>query len=96
MKLCPRCKVLRVPYLSSLDYCQVCYRKTLDEYSLYDYKIDKKRIKGTALRICEMLIEEGIDRKEIHKILNLNKVYVQQIINKYTIRVNTDGEKRPF
>lgn len=94
--VCNRCRKLRSRYLDSINYCQICYREMLDEYSLYDYKIEKSRIQGTALRICEMLIEEGIEREKIHEILGLHRVYVQQIIKRYTVRVNSAGEKRPF
>ena len=93
---CPKCLQYRVKYIKNIDYCQCCYRKVLDEYSLYDYKVEKSKLNDTNKKICEMLIEEGIEKKEIHKILGLNKDYVQQIINRYTIRVNTEGEKRPF
>lgn len=94
--ICLRCKKRRQAFLDKLDYCQICYRELLDEYSLYDYKIEKKKIKGTALKICEMLIEEGIEREKIHEILGLHRVYVQQIIKRYTKRVNSQGEERPF
>lgn len=96
-KICPRCRQFREPYIKSNDYCQRCYREILDEYSLYDYKVEKEKIKNETVRkILRLLIEEGVERQEIYKILGLNKVYVGQIINKYTIRVNTNGEKRPF
>ena len=93
---CPKCREIKTRFLSKLDYCQTCYRKLLDEYSYYDYKEDKKRLTGNAKKICELLIEEGYNRQEIHKMLDLNKVYVNQIINKYTIRVDVQGKKRPF
>lgn len=92
---CVRCKKMKYSY-SAKNYCQKCYREMLEEYSYYDYGVDKTRINGTALKVCEMLIEEGVDRKEIHKILGIHKVYVNQILNKYVIRVNAYGEKRPF
>ena len=94
--ICIKCGKMSSRYLKGLDYCQICYRKALDEYSYYDYKKPKEQITGTALKICEMLIENGVDKQEIHKILGLNKIYVQQIINRYTIHTNSKGEKRPF
>ena len=93
---CKKCGKKRVQFSSIRDYCQTCYRKMLDEYSYYGYRIEKDRIKGTALRVCEMLIEEGKDKDEIHKELGLNRVYVNQIVNRYTERVNSKGERRPF
>lgn len=93
--MCERCRKLKYAY-GIKRYCQKCYREMLEEYSYYDYGIEKNRIGGTALRVCEMLIEEGIDRKEIHKRIGLHRVYVNQIINKYTVRVNSNGERRPF
>jgi ribosomal protein L37E len=94
--LCRKCGKLKSKYNGAKEYCQSCYRELLEEYSYYDYAVDKNRIHGTALRVCEMLIEEGIDRLEIHEILGLHKCYVRQIINKYTVRVNREGERRPF
>lgn len=94
--LCKRCNKIKNKYAGANGYCQACYRELLEEYSYYDYGIEKKRIHGTALKVCEMLIEEGVDRLEIHSKLKLNKCYVRQIINKYTVRVNAEGERRPF
>lgn len=94
--LCKRCRKLKDRYEGAGEYCQKCYREMLEEYSYYDYRVDKERIHGTSLRVCEMLIEEGIAKEEIHKILGLNKVYVRQIINKYAVRVNAEGKVRPF
>ena len=94
--LCPKCRTIRIKYVKNNDYCQCCYRQILNEYSLYDYRVPKDKLNNTNRRICEMLIEEGIEKSKIHTILGLNKYYVQQIINRYTIRVNTFGKKRPF
>ena len=94
--LCENCRTLKVQFIKTYNFCQICYRNLLEEYSFYDYKDKNKRLRGNAKRICEMLIEEGVDRLEIHKILKLNRVYVQQVINKYTNRVNKDGKVRPF
>ena len=96
MSVCPRCGKLRAKHKNKLGYCQVCYREMLEEYSYYDYKENKDKLKGNAKKICELLIEEGKDRSEIHKILGLNKTYVQQVIKKHTIKVNSEGYKRPF
>ena len=96
MIVCEVCGRLRKRFVNNVKYCQVCYRNKCEEYSFYDYKVPKERLSGSALKICEMLIEEGINRKRIHEILGLNKVYVQQIINKYTKRVNAKGEEKPF
>lgn len=93
---CPRCREFKKRYVDNVDFCQVCYRKILDEYSYYDYAVDKRRLSGNAKKICELLIDEGYNRKEIHKILGLNQAYVSQIINKYAVRVNAKGEKKPF
>ncbi len=93
--MCNCCNKLRKRF-NNYEMCQDCYRKLLKEYSFYDYKVPKENLSGNTLRICEMLIEEGVERKEIHKILNLNKVYVNIVINKNTKRVNVDGKERPF
>ena len=84
MIVCEVCGRLRKRFVNNVNYCQVCYRNKCEEYSFYDYKVPKERLSGSALKICEMLIE------------GLNKVYVQQIINKYTKRVNAKGEEKPF
>lgn len=94
--LCPCCNKVKARFTKGVDYCQVCYRKKLEEYAFYDYRVPKTKLSGTALRICEMLIEEGIERKEIHKILGLNKIYVQQVITRNAKRVNSEGKERPF
>lgn len=94
--VCKRCRKIKSKFRGSNGYCQACYREMLEEYSYYDYAVEKNRIRGTALRICEMLIEEGVERQEIHKILGLNKCYVRQIVSKYAVRVNVEGERRPF
>ena len=94
--LCKCCGKIKAQFTKGVGYCQHCYRDALEEYSFYDYKFDKKKMNETGRKICEMLIEQGIDRKEIHKILGLNSVYVQQIIKKYTKRVNSEGKERPF
>ncbi len=96
MFLCPRCGKVRAKHNNKSGYCQCCYREMLDAYSFYDYKDNKKKLKGNTKKICELLIEEGKDRTEIHKILGLNKSYVQQVIKKNTIKVDRDGHKRPF
>lgn len=96
MILCDKCRKLRIQFIKGQNLCQICYRGYLEEYSFYDYKVDKSKLKGTKLRVCELLIEEGVDRGLIHKKLGLNKVYVQQIISRYTKRVNENGEERPF
>ena len=96
MVLCENCRKLRIKYVQGNNYCQNCYRDLLDEYSYYDYKTPKEKLRGNSKRICELLIEDGVNRLEIHKMLNLNKVYVRQVINKHTNRVNAKGEKRPF
>lgn len=98
---CPICKKFKTRY-SSVDYCQSCYRKILDEYSLYDYvykdeKEQKKHMSRNAIIVCRLLVEHGIrDTKEISRLTKLNQVYVRQIIHKFTIKVNTNGEVRPF
>lgn len=94
--VCRKCGKLKNLYAGGHGFCQKCYRELLDEYSYYDYGRDKNRIRGTELKVCEMLIEQGVDRKEIHKILGLNAQYVRMIVNKNCIRVNANGEKRPF
>ena len=94
--LCEKCRTLKVQFVKTYNLCQTCYRELLDEYSFYDYKDRNIILRGNAKKICEMLIEQGINRQEIHKILGLNKVYVQQVINKHTKRVNKDGKLRPF
>lgn len=96
MVVCPKCGKLRHKFIKKVDYCQVCYREILDEYSLYDYKTPKEKLRGNSLKICELLIEKGVERQEIHKLLGLNPIYVQQIVKKHTNRVNTDNKKRPF
>lgn len=98
---CPMCKKFKKRY-SNVKYCQVCYRKILDEYSLYDYvykdeQEQKKYMSRKAIKVCRLLIEYGIrDTKEIAKLTKLNQVYVRQIIHKFTIKVNSNGEVRPF
>ena len=96
MIVCAKCGKLRAKCLGSDKYCQVCYRKLLEEYSFYDYKTPKEKLKGNSLKVCELFIEKGLTRAEIHKKLGLHEVYVQQIIKKHTKRVNSKGEERPF
>lgn len=94
--VCPKCLETRKRFLNNLDYCQVCYRKLLEEYSYYDYKTEKKRLKGNSLKICQMLIEEGKTIDEIQEELGLNRSYILQVVAKHTYRVNRNGNVRPF
>ena len=94
--LCENCRKLRTQYIKAYQFCQTCYRELLDEYSYFDYKTPKEKLRGNAKQICELLIEQGANKLEIYKMLNLNKVYVQQIINKHTNRVDKNGNIRPF
>lgn len=94
--VCIKCGKIKSKYKGANGYCQKCYRGMLEEYSYYDYAVPKEKLRGTVLKVCEMLIEEGVERQEIHSVMKLHKVYVNQIINKYTVRVNSEGERRPF
>lgn len=94
--VCEHCNQVKTQYFSKYMFCQTCYRKLLEEYSFYDYKISKEKLNETSRKICKLLIEDGVPRGQIYKKVKLNKTYVQQIIKKYTIRVNQDGKERPF
>lgn len=94
--VCEHCNQVKTQYFSKYMFCQTCYRKLLEEYSFYDYKIPKEKLNETSRKICKLLIEDGVPRGQIYKKVKLNKTYVQQIIKKYTIRVNQDGKERPF
>ena len=96
MIVCERCGRYRARYGENIPYCQKCYRELLEEYSFYAYKVEKKRLSGNAKKICEMIVEEGINKKEVAEMLGLNKVYVGQVVNKYLERVNSEGKKKPF
>lgn len=95
MILCKKCNKLRMNYKGSNGLCQICYREVLEEYSYFDYKTPKEKLSGNSLKICELLIEQGLDVNAIYKELGLNKVYVRQVINKHTNRVNANGHIRP-
>ena len=56
----------------------------------------QEKLSETPKKVCKLLIEDGVPRSQIYKKLKLNRTYVQQIIKKYTIKVNQDGKERPF
>lgn len=93
---CKRCGKKRKQFLNIEEYCQVCYRELLEEYSYYDYGVEKSRLRGNSLKICEKVIEEGKSSKEIAREIGLNEIYVRQVIHKNLVRVNSKGERRPF
>ncbi len=94
--ICKKCHKDLRRYIEKANYCQMCYREMLREYSFYEYDREDERIKGNKEKILKMLIEEGIEREKIHEKLGLNRTYVQQVIRKYAYRCNSKGEKRPF
>lgn len=93
---CKRCGKVKMKFSTIERYCQACYREMLEEYSYYEYGIDKSKIKGRSLRICEMIVEEGRSKEEIASELGMNLVYVRQVIHKNLVKVNNKGERRPF
>lgn len=93
---CIICKKPKIQYCNNKSICQTCYRNILDEYSFRDYLVPKETLKGNILKICELRIEEGKGIKEISEMLELNNVYVQQVIKKYTYKCNSKGEARPI
>lgn len=84
----------RISYKHSM--CQVCYRKLLDTYSFYGYKTPKEQLKGTELKVCELIVEQNMNRKEVCERLNITKNYVDIIVSKNCFRCDTYGNERPF
>lgn len=93
---CFVCHKNRARYIKNKDICQVCYRKMLDEYALYDYKEGVEMNKGEKM-ICRVVVEEGIKKSiDVAKRTGYSKIYVDMTIEKCLERVNTDGKRRPF
>lgn len=93
---CFVCHKNRARYILKKDICQMCYRKMLDEYALYDYREGIEMNKGEEI-ICKVVVEEGIKKsKDVAKRTGYSKPYVDMTIERCLVRVNTNGERRPF